>query len=116
MNCLSVVYIDWTVPFYSAVQRTKHFLKHGHEFGAVDEHEYEKLADFFMSMPPNANLYECVNPTGTNDRNRLDGITLHFGVDFSRGIRTFHIRGAFSIAHRGGPRGFVNHKCAEIYS
>jgi len=103
------------VPFYSPVQRTKHFLKHGHEFGAKDEHEYEKMADFFMAMPPHLNLYECVNPTGTNDRIRLDAITLHFGVDFSLGIRTFHTRTAFSIAYRGGAQGFVSHKCAEIY-
>jgi len=112
---MTVLYIGWTVPFYSPVQRTKHFLKHGHTFGALDEFDYERMADIFMSSPIHLNLFECVNPTGTQDRIRLDGITRQFGVDFSRGIRTYHIRDAAGIARRGGPLGFVTHKCAEVY-
>jgi hypothetical protein len=109
------LYSDLTVPFYSPVQRKKHFLKHGHVFGAADEFDYERMADIFMLSFLHLNMFECVNPTGTRDRIRLDGITRHFGVDFSMGIRTYHIRDASGIARRGGPLGFVTHKCSEVH-
>ena len=110
-----ILYIGLTVPFYSPVQRKKHFLKHGHTFGAMDEFHYEQMADIFMSSPAHLNTFECVNPNGTHDRIRLDGVTRHFGVDFKMGIRTYHIRDAAGIARRGGPLGFVAHKCAEVH-
>jgi hypothetical protein len=111
------VYIVETVPFASGKQRKIHFVRHGHEFGAADEYEYERLADAFMSMPLHPDIYECINPTGKNDRNRLEGMTRYFGVAHSVSVlRTFHIRDASSIAYRGGPMGFVLHKCAEVYT
>jgi hypothetical protein len=105
-----------TVPFANANQRAIHFARHRHEFGAADEFEYERLADAFMTGPVHIDLYECINPTGTNDRNRLDGSTRHFGVAYGQLVlRTYHIRDAFSIAYRGGPAGFVTHKCSEVF-
>jgi hypothetical protein len=110
------MYIDLTVPFTNQTQRAKHFRKHGHEFGAVDEFAYEQMADAFMSQPMHPNLYECVNPTGTRDRNRLDAITRCFGVAYNiTVIRTMHIRDAYAIQHWGGPQGFVNKKCSEVF-
>lgn len=105
-----------TVPFENAYKRAIHFRLHGHEFGAADEFEYERLAEAFMSGPATADTHECINPTGTNDHNRLDAITRHFGVAYGAlTLRTYHIRSAYSIAHRGGPAGFVAHKCAEVF-
>ena len=108
------------MPFANSFSRAIHFAKHGHEFGAATEFDYERLADAFMSAPLATHVYECINPTGTNDRVRLDSIRRHFGVaylDSASGtvLRTFHIRTASSIAGRGGPLGFVNHKCAEVH-
>ena len=90
--------------------------KHGHRFGAVDEYDYERMADCFMAMPLHANLFECVNPTGDRDRNRIEGGTHIFGVAYNVSIlRTFHIRDAASIARAGGPMAWVLQKCAKIY-
>lgn len=36
-----VLYIVGTVPFLSTWQRSLHFAKHGHEFGAQNEFDYE---------------------------------------------------------------------------
>ena len=108
------------MPFANSFSRAIHFAKHGHKFGAATEFDYERMADAFMALPLASNLYECINPTGTNDRVRLDSITLHFGVaylDTASGtvLRMFHVRTASSIAAKGGPQGFVNHKCAEVH-
>jgi hypothetical protein len=110
------MYIGRTVPFANAYNRSIHFARHGHEFGAADEFEYERLADTFMSGPIHADIHECVNPTGTNDRIRLNAVNRHLGVGYgSLVIRTYHVRDAFSISYRGGPAGFVAHKCAEVH-
>jgi len=111
-----MVYSIGNVPFAKAMQRALHFARHGNEFTAVDEFEYERLADAFMSAPAHADMHECVNPTGTNDHNRLDASNRHFGVAYGRLIiRTYHVRDAFSISYWGGPAGFVAHKCAEVH-
>jgi hypothetical protein len=116
VDAAKFVYSVETVPFPSRRQCSLHFSKHGHHFGAADEQEYERLADAFMSQPMYPDLYECVNPTGMNDRNRLDGATRYFGVAYNVTVlRTFHIRDAGSIAYRGGPLGFVTHKCSEVF-
>jgi hypothetical protein len=109
------MYTGATVPFHRAKQRTLHFLLHGHEFGAADEFEYERMGDAFMSSPWYPGLHECSRTTGTHDRIRLDELTRHYGVAYNVTIlRTFHIRDAFSIARWGGPAAFVAHKCAEV--
>jgi hypothetical protein len=90
-------------------------MKHGSKFGAVNEFDYEQMADAFMSAAMHPNLYECVKSTGTHDRIRLDGITRHYGVAYNvLTIRTYHIRDEYSINLRGGPAGFVAFKCAEV--
>jgi len=100
------------VPFASALHLTTHFHKHGHRFGAATENDYEKMAEAFMSQPLHADLYECTRTDG--DRIRLEGITHYYGVAYDVTIiRTFHIRDAHGIAMRGGPAGFVAHKCRE---
>jgi hypothetical protein len=109
------MYIDRTVPFPNATQRQLHFVKHGHKFGAVDEFEYERMADTFMTMVMHPNIFECYRSVGTFDRIRLDGLTRFFGVAYNGTVlRTFHPRSAASIAAKGGPQGFVAFKCAEV--
>lgn len=103
------------MPFPNAVQRATHFLKHGGHFGALNEFDYERMADAFMSALMHPHLHECTRPTGTHDRIRLDAITRHFGVAYNvLTIRTYHIRDAHGIAMRGGAAGFVAFKCAEV--
>jgi hypothetical protein len=109
------VYIDPTVPFPSAKQRSIHFVKHGREFAAPDEYAYERMADAFMSQFLHPNLHECQRATGTFDRIRLDGLTGHYGVAYNiLTLRTFHTKDAAQMAHRGGPLNFVLQKCAEV--
>jgi hypothetical protein len=107
------------VPFPDPKERAKHFIKHGHKFGAADEFEYERMADAFMTAPAHPNLYEGVRATasraGSRDRFRLDAITLHFGIAYGvLELRTYHIRDPHGIAMHGGPAGFIAHKCAEV--
>ena len=110
------MYTGSTVPFVNPTQRALHFLGHGHEFGAADEFEYERMADAFMSDPLQGDLLECTNPTGDHDRIRLHAITLHFGVAYNVTIvRTYHIRNALGVARKGGPLGFITAKCAEVH-
>ena len=110
-----VLYSVGIVPFSNARQRASHFMKHGRDFGAKDEFDYERMADAFMSAPMRPNLYEGTRATGDHDRIRLDAITRHFGVAYNvLTIRTYHIRDAHSIAMRGGPAAFIAFKCAEV--
>ena len=108
-------YTVGTVPFPNARQRATHFAKHGSDFGAANEFDYERMADAFMSAPMHPSLHECTRPIGTHDRIRLDATTRHFGVAFNiLTIRTYHIRSAHSIALRGGPAGFIAYECAKV--
>lgn len=110
-KCCRVYLIS--VPFADALSLSLHFVKHGHKFGAATEQEYEQMADRFMSQVLHPDLHECIKASNL-DRIRLEGATRYFGVAYNvLTIRTFHVRDTFSIAHGGGPAGFVAHKCAE---
>jgi hypothetical protein len=110
-----VLYIVGTVPFLNARLRAIHFIKHGSDFGATNEFDYERMADAFMSAPMHPDLYEGTCSTGTHDRIRLDALTRHYGVAYDvLTIRTYHVRDAHSIALRGGPAKFVAFKCVEV--
>lgn len=114
------VYIDLTVPFASPFLLQIHFDRHGHEFGATSEEDYERKADEFMSRPPTADIYDgqCVNhrPTGVYDRIRLHGTTRWFAVAYGvQTIRTFHVTRRNKIIKAGGPRAFVDQQCLETF-
>jgi pyocin large subunit-like protein len=66
------LYIVVTVPFHNARQRAIHFVRHGHEFGAANEFDYESMAEAFMASPMHPNMHEGTRTTGTRDRIRLD--------------------------------------------
>jgi hypothetical protein len=108
------VYTSGTVPFASKYKRESHFLAHGRKFGASTEEEYERMADEFMSRAPNSDLYDCIRNIMSNDRIRLEGSTLFFGLAYGiLVIRSFYPKDANSIAADGGAAGFVARKCAE---
>lgn len=110
------IYTAETVPFRNARERQIHYAKHGHKFGAADEFDYERMADMFMSQPMHADLFECINPTGDHDRNRIEGTTRFFGVAYGSSlVRTLHIKTASQIAAKGGPLGYVLYKCSEVF-
>jgi hypothetical protein len=101
------------VPFATPYKRASHFLSHGHEFGAQDEYDYERMADEFMGRLLHPDLYECIRTTGAGDRVRLEGATGWYGVAFVLTVRTFHTKTQNQIAVSGGPAGFVTRKCME---
>jgi pyocin large subunit-like protein len=114
------VYIGQTVPFASPYLLQIHFERHRHEFGVADEQEYERMADRFMSQPPNADLFDgtCLNPraNGSHDRLRLHGKTRWFGVAYEvLTVRTLFVQDHREIREAGGPRAFVDLKCLETF-
>ncbi len=74
--------------FVNTTQLAKHFHCHGTDFGCIDMHEYEKLADSFMSGSKETHVLECTRIKG--DILRYDTNSMFFGVISSTGIvRTF---------------------------
>ena len=108
------MYTAGTVPFASKYKRESHFLSHGHKVGAASEEEYERMADEFISRLKNPDLYDCIRNLVTNDRIRLEGRTLYFGIAYGvLIIKSFYPKDANAIAADGGPAGFVARKCIE---
>jgi len=103
------------VPFPDPKQRAMHFKRHGSDFGAIDEHHYERLADAFMTAPLHPNLHEGIRTSGTRDRIRLNALTRHCGIAYGvLSIRTYFVKDAYGIALRGGAAGFVAFECAKV--
>jgi hypothetical protein len=102
------------MPFASPDERAIHFQKHGHEFGAANEVEYEQMADAFMVRAMNITMRECTRPNNT-DRVRLDISNDHFGVAIvqSTTVKTFYIVPFFKIHRRGGKLPFFAYECAR---
>lgn len=114
------VYSGQTVPFASPYLLQIHFERHKHEFGVANEHDYERMADRFMSQPTNADLFDgtCVNQRGNgdHDRLRLHGKTRWFGVAYGvLTVRTLYVQNHREIRAAGGPRAFVDLKCLETF-
>jgi pyocin large subunit-like protein len=75
--------------FASQTKRREHFGKHGAEFGATNEVDYERLADAFLTAPKTPEIWECRRPR-ENDVIRYNHTTNEFGVLSSVGrIRTY---------------------------
>lgn len=104
------------VPFLNAYERAIHFSRHGHEFGAATEHEYEQMADGFMRRTLSPILQECIRTIrGEQDRVRLHFDTGHFGVAYRRTIlRTFHIKSQAKMRNRGGAANLLAYECGRI--
>ena len=81
-----------TKGFMDRVRWLDHFQSHGHEFGAVDENDYLRMADEFFDMNRPAHVLEGVRRHGPRrgDVLRFDPATNAFGVRRADGnIRTF---------------------------
>jgi hypothetical protein len=102
------------MPFASAFERAIHFKKHGHEFGAATELQYEQMADTFMVAPMALTVRECVRPNGT-DRLRINIANHHFGVAVvaTTIILTYYIVPLHQITRRDGIVGFFEYECAR---
>jgi hypothetical protein len=103
------------MPFFDQLDRDTHFLKHGHEFGATDALEYERMADAFMFDALEGDARECTRPGGI-DRLRLGFNTRRLGVACTNPVfvRTFYVVTVISVASHGGAKGYFRWQCARI--
>lgn len=104
-----------SMPFSSTRERDLHFAKHGHEFGATDAIEYERMADEFMFGLMDADTKECIRP-GNINRVRFGFGTHYEGVAriVPEFIRTFYPVSMTRIAKHGGEAGYFNHECTRV--
>jgi len=102
------------MPFSNPDERAIHFKRHGHEFAASSEIEYEQMADAFMTAPLVLTMRECSRLNGA-DRIRINIANSHFGVAViaSAVIRTFYVVPIHKVIRRGGIVGFFNYECAR---
>lgn len=102
------------MPFSTAQERALHFQKHGREFKAATEVEYEQMADAFMGQPMTITTRECIRPQGI-DRLRFNVANDHFGAAIvaSTIIKTFYIVRLGTIKHHGGKTAFFGYECAR---
>ncbi len=107
-------YARFLMPFANADERAIHFQRHGHEFGAGNELQYETMADAFMGAPMTLTMRECVRPNGTH-RVRLNVANKHFGVAVVVAgiILTFYIVPLHKLIRRGGIANFFVYECAR---
>jgi len=102
------------MPFTNAQELAMHFERHGREFGATTQVQYEVMADAFMAAPITITTRECVRPNGTH-RVRLNIMNKHFGVAVvaSQIILTFYIVPLHKVIRRGGIANFFTQECAR---
>ena len=98
------------------MKRAIHFARHGHEFGARDEFDYERMADEFLYGPMVPPTAECFRLMGRGDRVRFSPASLHFGVVCMAPeyIRTFYIPNMAWIISHGGTAGFWAYECGRV--
>jgi len=69
--------------------KADHFQRHGREFPAASEDEYERMAKEFLNAAPSATTVDCIR-RGNGDMIRFDKVTQAFAVLRSDGvIKTF---------------------------
>jgi hypothetical protein len=102
------------MPFADQRRRTIHFRLHGHEFGAADEFEYERMADAFMARALDHTLQQCYRPN--NDRVRFEFVTFHIGAVRMRtaALKTFYIVNAQRVARYGGVARYFQYECNRV--
>ena len=103
------------MPFRNQLERDLHFAKHGHEFGAANASDYERMADGFMFGPTQADARECLRPGG-KDRVRF-GFTTHIqGVACTQPVfvRTLFVVWPARIQRHNGSQGYFTYECGRI--
>lgn len=102
------------MPFANAQERALHFQKHGREFRAADEIQYEQMADAFMGGPMTLTTRQCIRPDQI-DRLRFNIANDHFGAAIvqSTTLKTFYIVPFVRIHRRGGKVQFFAYECGR---
>jgi hypothetical protein len=102
------------MPFANPQERAIHFAKHGHEFGASTEIDYERMADTFMSRPMTMTMRECIRPNRTH-RLRVDLAKDHFGVAVvsANTVVTYYVVPFHRKHRRGGIAPFFAYECSR---
>lgn len=102
------------MPFRTVYDRDTHFKRHGAEFGAATEVEYEAMADRFMFGPMNADTRDCTRAS-RDSYLRMDLARTDFGVTCVNRVflRTFYRPTAAKIRNRGGAEAFLASECAR---
>lgn len=103
------------MPFASKLLRDLHFIKHGHQFGAADAVEYERMADAFMSGEMSRDTKECRRPN-LGDRLRFNYWNRHLGSasvapEF---IRTFYVVAIRIVNNHGSESRYFGWECGRI--
>ena len=103
------------VPFDTQMKRDIHFQKHGHEFGAVDAADYERMADDFMFGLMNAYTRECQRPNH-GSRLRFNTWNRRFG---SASVAPAHLKTFYrvnwgTINYHGGELQYFAWECGRI--
>lgn len=76
------------MPNFDPLELKLHFVKHGTEFGAPTDAEYERLAAHFLTAPLRPGVLECTRKCG--DIVRYDTATTEYGVlSATLAIRTY---------------------------
>jgi len=70
--------VPFTRGFVYPADRARHYARHGGDFGATNEMEYEEQADIFLGAPKSITSLESIR--GNGDRVRYDPATEEFGV------------------------------------
>lgn len=79
---------DPTVPFANSHERADHFKKHGADFGAKSDRQYEAMADAFLLGSKSSTALDYTRSQG--DVVRFDPVTDEFGVLSATGeVRTY---------------------------
>lgn len=65
--------------FDDSAERAYHYERHGAEFGASSDIEYEAMANRFLNDPPVPTMQECTR-RGNGDMIRFDTATDFLGV------------------------------------
>jgi hypothetical protein len=105
------------MPFCNDWERELHFEKHGYKFRAVDQFEYERMADVFMFGEQGKDTHECIR-TNAPDRVRLDFGTKYFCVSRltpkPECLRTFYPVKRTTVAYHGGLASYMQYECGRI--
>ncbi len=103
------------MPFANADLRAIHFARHGHEFGAANEVQYEQMAEGFLAGSMTLVMRECFRPNGTH-RLRVNIANNHFGVAVVACgiIKTYYIVPSHQIIRRTGTISrFFSYECTR---
>lgn len=103
------------MPFANVWERDIHYARHGHEFGAADPVEYERLADAFMYGAMSTTTHECTRPQGI-DRIRFDFANYHEAVAriSPAFVKTYFIVRNKTVVRHGGSSGYFAWDCGRV--